>query len=262
MTVQEILSYFINLRDIPITAENFAKQFGLYKYFCTYCGVLSQGNKRKLSFALALMGQPQILLLDEPSNCVDPESRRNMWKNINDLNKKNKNFNMILTTHSMEEAEVLCDRISWIKNGNIITIGNPEKLKLILNVGYKLHIKFVSIGVENNININNENNNNVINDLSLAIKDFNKFIPFIKANPHINPYLNELLIIILSLKENSNNITIKNINNDISFDFNIQVGKEKQKILFAQIFNIKTNNQMISQIDISTESLENILFKI
>ena len=99
------------------------------------------------------MGQPKILLLDEPSTGVDPESRRIMWKNIINLNKKNVNFNMILTTHSMEEAEILCDRISWLKSGRIMTIGNPEKLKLILSIGYKLHNKFINLSNEESLEI-------------------------------------------------------------------------------------------------------------
>ena len=57
------------------------------------------------------MNNPKILLLDEPSTGVDPESRRMMWKNIKQLERSDGNYNMILTTHSMEEAEVLCDTV-------------------------------------------------------------------------------------------------------------------------------------------------------
>ena len=77
-----------------------------------------------------MMNKPTLLLLDEPSTGVDPESRRVMWRNINELSNSGHKYNMILTTHSMEEAEILCDTVSWFKAGNFITLGNPEKLKI------------------------------------------------------------------------------------------------------------------------------------
>ena len=258
LTVKELITYFMDLKDIPIPVENIAKKFGLKEYLNTFCNNLSAGNKRKLSFALALMCEPHILLLDEPSNCVDPISRRLMWKNIIQLNKTKNNFNMILTTHSMEEAEILCDRISWLKSGNIVTIGNPEKLKLLLSIGYKLHIKFVNL----NNNIENSNNDDIINNLSSIIKDFDKFNNFILDNPQITDYLSPLLPLIETIKDNCSEIKIININNDFSFDFNVQVSKENKNKLFTQIFKIKNENKLLSQIDISTDSLENILTKI
>jgi ABC-type Na+ transport system ATPase subunit NatA len=88
MKVREMIKFFLDLKGIPDTAENVCKKFGLEKYMDTYCENLSSGNKRKLSFALALIGQPRILLLDESSTGVDPESRRIMLKNIINLKKK------------------------------------------------------------------------------------------------------------------------------------------------------------------------------
>ena len=96
-----------------ISVESICAKFGLSKYLDTYTVNLSGGNKRKLIFAIALMNKPRLLLLDEPSTGVDPESRRIMWRNINELSNTGHQYNMILTTHSMEEAEVLCDRVSW-----------------------------------------------------------------------------------------------------------------------------------------------------
>jgi ABC-type multidrug transport system ATPase subunit len=84
-----MIKFFLDLKGIPDAVENVCKKFCLQKYMDTYCENLSNGNKRKLTFALALIGQPRILLLDEPSTGVEPESRRNMWKNIINLKKKN-----------------------------------------------------------------------------------------------------------------------------------------------------------------------------
>ena len=118
-----------------------------------------------------------MILLDEPSTGVDPESRRMMWKNIMENSKKRDNFNMILTTHSMEEAEVLCDTVSWLKSGNFLSIGNPEKLKIELSAGYKLHIKFTKSNEEKENNDINEikiEEENINTNISTEIKGINK----------------------------------------------------------------------------------------
>ena len=142
MKVKEIIKFYSNLKTCNDSVESICEKFGLSKYLETYTVNLSGGNKRKLTFAIAMMNRPKLLLLDEPSTGVDPESRRIMWKNINELSNSGHKYNMILTTHSMEEAEVLCDTVSWLKAGNFITIGNPEELKIQFSAGYKLHIKF------------------------------------------------------------------------------------------------------------------------
>ena len=65
-----------------------------------------------------------------------------MWKNINELSNNNNKYNMILTTHLIEEAEILCDRVSWLKSGNFVCLGNPQQLKLQYSEGYNIYIKF------------------------------------------------------------------------------------------------------------------------
>jgi len=252
MKVREMIEFFLDLKEIPDTAENVCKRFGLEKYIDTYCENLSGGNKRKLSFALALIGHPRILLLDEPSTGVDPESRRIMWKNIINLNKNKVNFNMILTTHSMEEAELLTDRICWLKSGSIVTIGNPEKLKMLLSVGYNLHIKIAHSSSE-------KNNEKAKAMICSSIKGFERILD---KNSYIYPYLGELLNLMILFSANCSNITLSNINKDISFDFNVKIIKERKKILFTKLINLKKENKNISQVDISKESLENILTQI
>ena len=142
MKVREILEFYSKLKTCFLSIEEICKKFGLTKYLDTYCVNLSGGNKRKLTFVIAIMNRPTLLLLDEPSTGVDPDSRRFMWKNINELSNSGHRYNMILTTHSMEEAEILCDRVGWLKKGSFACIGNPEKLKIQYSLGYKLHIKF------------------------------------------------------------------------------------------------------------------------
>ena len=260
MKVKEILKFYLELKGVNESVQNICDNFGLGQYLETYCVNLSGGNKRKLSFAIALMCRPKILLLDEPSTGVDPESRRIMWKNIMELTKKT-NLNMILSTHSMEEAEVLCDTVSWLKSGNFLSIGNPEQLKIKLSAGYKLHIKFIQLSQDQNI-INEEIDDQFIQQISSNIKGLNNHYEFIKQKASIKPYLNELVNVIESIKDKCSEITLQKINKDLSFDFNIHVLKERQSLLFAQVLDMKNVNNLLSEISISMESLENILTKL
>jgi len=92
----------------------------------------SGGMKRRLSLILALIHNPQIAFLDEPTVGMDPKSRRDVWSFIKELKKQGKTI--ILTTHYMEEAEELCDRVGIIDHGKLIALGSPEELISINNV--------------------------------------------------------------------------------------------------------------------------------
>lgn len=87
---------------------------------------LSGGMKRRLVLARSLINRPELLILDEPSTGLDPHSRRSVWENLNHL--KANNTTLLLTTHYMEEAERLCDRVAIMDSGKIITIDAPSKL--------------------------------------------------------------------------------------------------------------------------------------
>jgi len=89
-------------------------------------GALSTGMKRRVIFARALLNQPQILLLDEPTTGLDPQARHLAWDEVRNLKKKQ--VTIILTTHYMDEAYVLCDRVLIIDKGKIIEEGNPAEL--------------------------------------------------------------------------------------------------------------------------------------
>jgi len=90
---------------------------------------LSGGMKRRLMLARSLVNNPELLILDEPTTGLDPHSRRSVWEKLNHL--KANNTTLILTTHYMEEAEVLCDRVAIMDMGKIVTIESPQKLMSI-----------------------------------------------------------------------------------------------------------------------------------
>jgi lipooligosaccharide transport system ATP-binding protein len=87
---------------------------------------LSGGMKRRLLLARAVINDPELLVLDEPTTGLDPHSRRLVWDKLNHL--KSKKTTLILTTHYMEEAEILCDRVAFMDSGTIITVDTPSKL--------------------------------------------------------------------------------------------------------------------------------------
>ncbi len=90
---------------------------------------LSGGMKRRLILARALINNPELLILDEPTTGLDPHSRHSVWEKLNHL--KSKNTTLILTTHYMEEAEKLCDRVAIMDSGKIVVIDSPSNLMSI-----------------------------------------------------------------------------------------------------------------------------------
>ena len=261
MKVREIISFYLDLKKSTETVESICATFDLSKYIDTYCVHLSGGNKRKLTFAIALMNKPSLLLLDEPSTGVDPESRRIMWKNINALSNTGHKYNMILTTHSIEEAEILCDRVSWLKRGNFVCIGNPEQLKLKYSNGYKLHIKFVDTVINRNdvSTLTRKMVQDAYIEIVNLVKDFNLYSNYIISNPIIILYIRILIEVAKEIAPNTSSLRLIQIEKDFSFLLEVGVIKEKQKYLFTQIFNLKKKNPKIAEISINLESLGNIL---
>ena len=106
---------------------------------------LSGGNKRKLCVAIALLGNPSVILLDEPSAGMDPESRRFMWSVVVRIAQK-KSSAVVLTTHSMEEAEALSTKMGILVNGGIFKCyGSAQHIKNKFGTGYVIEIKTKSL---------------------------------------------------------------------------------------------------------------------
>ncbi|SFP98873.1 ABC transporter ATP-binding protein [Parafilimonas terrae] len=87
---------------------------------------LSGGQKQRFSIATTLINRPKIIFLDEPTTGLDPQARRNLWDLIKDI--RSKGTTVIITTHYMDEAEILCDRVAIIDSGKIIALASPDKL--------------------------------------------------------------------------------------------------------------------------------------
>uniref|UniRef100_A0A9J7YYN6 Cholesterol transporter ABCA5 n=1 Tax=Cyprinus carpio carpio TaxID=630221 RepID=A0A9J7YYN6_CYPCA len=144
ITLQEHLEIYaaikgLHQRDIPNIIKRVVSALELKDHLYKQAKNLSAGLKRKLCFALSMLGNPQIVLLDEPSTGMDPKSKQRMWRAIRAAF-KNKQRGALLTTHYMEEAEAVCDRVAIMVSGQLRCIGSIQHLKGKFGRGYSLEI--------------------------------------------------------------------------------------------------------------------------
>jgi len=127
----------LNSKQAKERADAIIQHTGLTPYANNNSQGYSGGNKRKLSLGIAIIGEPSLCLLDEPSSGMDPLSRRFMWDIIGELSKT---MSVVLTTHSMEEAEALCNRIGIMVKGQLQVLGSVQHLKTRFGDGYELEV--------------------------------------------------------------------------------------------------------------------------
>eukprot|EP00761_Pharyngomonas_kirbyi_P012678 gb/GECH01012705.1/.p1 GENE.gb/GECH01012705.1/~~gb/GECH01012705.1/.p1 ORF type:complete len:859 (+),score=194.83 gb/GECH01012705.1/:1-2577(+) len=145
LTCREHLAFFTRMKGVPYKqekehVESLLVDVGLDKGNATKLSKkLSGGMKRRLSIAISLVGNPAIVMLDEPTTGLDPTTKRHLWDMIME-NKKDRLI--ILTTHSLEEAEVLCDRIGIMARGALRCVGSGLHLKNTFGEGFRLEINF------------------------------------------------------------------------------------------------------------------------
>jgi len=118
--------YGLSKEETRKRSEELLELMGLTKRAKEQARKFSGGMQRRLSIAMALISDPQVLFLDEPTLGLDPQARRSMWERIEDLKGKK---TILLTTHYLEEADALADRIAIIDKGKIIALGTPQELK-------------------------------------------------------------------------------------------------------------------------------------
>ncbi|XP_034548275.1 ATP-binding cassette sub-family A member 2 isoform X2 [Notolabrus celidotus] len=144
LTAREHLELYTRLRGIPWKDQERVVQWALEKlelskYADKPAGTYSGGNKRKLSTAIALIGYPSLIFLDEPTTGMDPKARRFLWNLILDIIKTGRS--VVLTSHSMEECEALCTRLGIMVNGRFKCLGSIQHLKNRFGDGYMITVR-------------------------------------------------------------------------------------------------------------------------
>ena len=126
LNLVELIALFSGLYNQPVNAGELLKLVNLEEKAKNKYKELSGGQKQRFSIATTLINKPKIIFLDEPTTGLDPQARRNLWELIKDI--RSKGTTVIITTHYMDEAEQLCDRIAILDEGKIIALASPDKL--------------------------------------------------------------------------------------------------------------------------------------
>jgi|APMI01.1.fsa_nt_gi ABC-2 type transport system ATP-binding protein len=135
LTLREQLQMFDSLYGTEVNPDELLADVQLTEKAKNYVEQLSGGQQQRFSIAAALVNQPKVLFLDEPTTGLDPQARRNLWELIEGV--KQRGITVVLTTHYMDEAELLCDRLAIMDEGKIITIDTPKNLiKQLLKRGF------------------------------------------------------------------------------------------------------------------------------
>ncbi|HXW36300.1 MAG TPA: ABC transporter ATP-binding protein [Nitrososphaerales archaeon] len=125
-TAREAITYYAALFDVKVDADSILKQVILDDAANIYFRELSGGQKQKVGLALSLVNDPELVFLDEPTTGLDPAARRAVWEVIRKLKKEGRS--VLLTTHYLQEAEQLADRVAIMHHGAIMTSGTPEEI--------------------------------------------------------------------------------------------------------------------------------------
>jgi ABC-2 type transport system ATP-binding protein len=127
LRVMEALRLFSSFYHRKRSLEELLKRFGLEEKRNTFYSQLSGGQKQRLALAMALLNDPKVLFFDEPTSGLDPQVRREIYDIIAEL--RNEKKTIVMTTHYIEEAERLCDRVAIVDHGQVIALGTPRELK-------------------------------------------------------------------------------------------------------------------------------------
>jgi len=138
-TPREAISYFGALFGKKVDPDEMLKRVILEEAANTWFQNLSGGQKQKLGMALSLVNDPEVIFLDEPTTGLDPQARRAVWEVIHKLKKEGRT--VMLTTHYLEEAEALADRVAIMKHGKIVAIGTTEQIETRYGSGQRMIVK-------------------------------------------------------------------------------------------------------------------------
>lgn len=132
----ELIDFFASTYGEKVDASKFLNDVQLSEKADSYVEQLSGGQRQRFSIAAALVHGPKVFFLDEPTTGLDPQARRNLWDLIREV--RDRGVTVVMTTHYMDEAELLCDRVAIMDSGKIIALDTPKNLiKALLKKGFK-----------------------------------------------------------------------------------------------------------------------------
>lgn len=144
LTAREQIQTFASLYGVPaVKADEWLERVALTDKADTRTEKLSGGQLQRLSIACALVHDPEIVFLDEPTAALDPQARRNLWDLLSGLNDNGRT--VVLTTHYMDEAEILCDRVAIMDQGRLLKLDTPASLIRELDAGVRISLELGAI---------------------------------------------------------------------------------------------------------------------
>ncbi len=195
--VKEAIDLFGGYYHKSIPTPEIIKRVSLADKENAFVGTLSGGQRQRVAMGLALVNDPRVLFLDEPTTGLDPQARRNVWDVIDDLKEKGKT--VILTTHYMEEAEQLCQMVGIMDQGRVIAMDSPERL--ISNAGLESTVEFHATLKETETIYKN-----AFGIPKILNEDADRFVVHTKEAPQV---LRELTRVAAECNINLKNLTVK-----------------------------------------------------
>ncbi len=138
LTLMEILRLYSRFYTRSLSPQDLLEKVGLTEKANTTVGKLSGGQKQRFTIAAALVNDPELVFLDEPTTGLDPQARRNLWDFIRSIHQDGRT--VVLTTHYMEEAQLLCQRVAIMDRGRIVALDTPTNLVRALPIPYEVKV--------------------------------------------------------------------------------------------------------------------------
>ena len=294
LSVYENLEFYASIKGIKKSSiqslvNAMIKEMALDEFTNKIAGRLSGGNKRKLAVAISMLCNPPIILLDEPSTGMDPEARRFMWSVIHKMSTKGRKSSVIMTTHSMDEAETLCKRMAIMVNGEFVCMGKANQIKDKYGYGYEADVRikpmnesqkkeiYDKFNIDKNLLVSFENINSILdkmgkNNFSDELKEGRlgeriKREIELNGNVHISSLLNWIFFVENALKfiiKGKNYFDEIIVSEHIENNFLFKMKKEhsnKSIGFFFGLFEEVKESCFVTEYSIQKTSLEQIFNK-
>ena len=294
LSVYENLEFYASIKGIKKSSiqslvNAMIKEMALDEFTNKIAGRLSGGNKRKLAVAISMLCNPPIILLDEPSTGMDPEARRFMWSVIHKMSTKGRKSSVIMTTHSMDEAETLCKRMGIMVNGEFVCMGKANQIKDKYGYGYEADVRikpmnesqkkeiYDKFNIDKNLLVTFENINSILdkmgkNNFSDELKEGRlgeriKREIELNGNVHISSLLNWIFFVENALKfiiKGKNYFDEIIVSEHIENNFLFKMKKEhsnKSIGFFFGLFEEGKESYFVTEYSIQKTSLEQIFNK-